>query len=196
MALTEKTPAPPESDPTPRSDERRKLLQTLGGGSVLMTVLSRPVYGGTTCLAASIAISMAATTSRAPAAASICYGLTPTQWKAHANQWPTPYCAVSSFGMVPTLYHCPTTGFSGQIFGDRSMLEVIDMQESGFGVGSLGRYMVAALLNARSGRTPVLNETTVRAMWNSMVSRGYYEPAPGVQWTSAELIAYIKTTMG
>jgi hypothetical protein len=76
------------------------------------------------------------------------------------------------------------------------MLEVIDINEGGIGLGALGRYIVAALLNARAGRTPVLTETTVRAMWNSMVAHGYYEPTPGVRWSPIELIAYLKTTMG
>jgi hypothetical protein len=33
-------------------------------------------------------------------------------------------------------------------------------------------------------------------MWNSTISAGYYEVAPGVRWSPLELIAYINTTMG
>ena len=60
----------------------------------------------------------------------------------------------------------------------------------------VGRYMVAALLNARSGRTPVLDETGVRTMWNDLVNHGYYEPTAGIKWTGAEIIAYLQSTMG
>jgi hypothetical protein len=76
------------------------------------------------------------------------------------------------------------------------MLEVIDMSEGGAGVAALGRYIVAALLNACSGRTPVLTESEVRTMWNNVVATGYYEPVPGVRWSPRELMAYLDTTMG
>lgn len=83
------------------------------------------------------------------------------------------------------------------MFGDRTLLEVIDIGEGGgAGTVSVGRYIVAALLNARSGRTPVLDETGVRNMWNDLVNLGYYEPTAGIQWTAPEIIAYLKTTMG
>jgi len=94
----------------------------------------------------------------------------------------------------PTRYHCPTTGFAGKVFGTRTMLEVLDVSQGG--LEGVGRYMVAALLNARSGRTPVLDETGVRTMWNDLVNNGYYEPTAGIKWTGAEIIAYLQSTMG
>jgi len=93
-----------------------------------------------------------------------------------------------------TLYHCPTTGLGGHIFAGKSMIEVIDLLQSS-GLNSLGRYIVAALLNAHSGRTPMLSETNVRAMWNDLINRGYYEPTAGIRWGAAEIVAYIKTTI-
>jgi hypothetical protein len=74
------------------------------------------------------------------------------------------------------------------------MIEVIDLMQSG-GLNSLGRYVVAALLNARSGRTPMLSETNVRAMWNDLINRGYYEPTAGIRWGATEIVAYIQTTI-
>jgi len=56
--------------------------------------------------------------------------------------------------------------------------------------------MAAALLNARSGRTPVLTEATVRNMWNDLINRGYFEPTAGVRWGATQIISYIRTTMG
>jgi hypothetical protein len=44
-----------------------------------------------------------------------------------------------------------------------SMLDVIGGDSSAAG---LGRYITAALLNARAGRTPVLDESGVRALSN------------------------------
>lgn len=92
-----------------------------------------------------------------------------------------------------TPFHCPTTGLGGRVFANHSMLEVIDLTRGG--LDSLGRYVVAALLNARSGRTPMLSETTVRAMWNDLINRGYYEPTAGIRWGAADIVAYIKTTI-
>ena len=100
----------------------------------------------------------------------------------------------SSYAATATPYHCSTTGLGGHVFAGKSMLEVIDLMQSG-GLNSLGRYIVAALLNARSGRTPVLNESSVRAMWNDLINRGYYEPTAGIRWGAAEIVAYIKTTI-
>jgi hypothetical protein len=74
-----------------------------------------------------------------------------------------------------------------------SMLDVIGADTNPAG---LGRYVTAALLNARAGRTPVLSEFGVRSMWNDVVNLGFYEPTAGVQWGPAQIVAYIKTTMG
>lgn len=182
----------------PLSDERRRWLRgALAAGPVLMTVASRPVLGQTNCVAAYVATSMGP--SHKVAATTYCSGLTPAQWKAHASEWPLPYCGSvhkSLGGYASTLYHCTTTGLGGRTFGDRTMLEVLDIQEGGVGIGGLGRYIVAALLNACSGRTPVLKEAGVRAMWNDTISVGYYAPNPGIQWSPPEIIAYLKTTMG
>lgn len=67
---------------------------------------------------------------------------------------------------------------------------------SGTDMGGLGRYMVAAMLNAAAGRTPVLTQVAVRNMWNDLISRGYFEPTAGVRWGASELISYLRTTMG
>lgn len=194
----EKHLPPDNSEPSrsPRSDERRRLLRAgLTAAPVIMTVASKPVLGSTICTAASV---MGSAASGAVRTASVCSGLTPNQWKVYAAQWPTPFCATNhtSTDRQATLYHCPVTGFSGRVYGDHTMLEVLDIHEGGGGTMALGRYMVAALLNACAGRTPVLSESGVRDMWNDLVNRGYYEPTAGVQWGAPEIIAYLKTTMG
>jgi hypothetical protein len=102
------------------------------------------------------------------------------------------YGATSTASATP--YHCQTTGLGGHVFAGKSMIEVIDLLQSG-GLNSLGRYIVAGLLNARSGRTPMLSETYVRAMWNDLINRGYYEPTAGIRWGAAEIVSYIKTTI-
>lgn len=189
------------TDPAPpRSSARRKLLRGgLAAGPVLMTVASRPVLGQVACTASAItSINMQSSINHN---CSITSGLSPEKWKSLAGQWPTPYTAASARSVTyagitqtqPTAYHCPTTGLGGHVFSGRSMLDVIDINHGG--LDSLGRYTVAALLNARAGRTPMLSETNVRAMWNDLVNRGYYEPTAGIRWGAAEIVAYIKTTI-
>ena len=89
-----------------------------------------------------------------------------------------------------TLYHCSTTGLGGSVYSHHTMLEVLETADG------VGPYFVAALLNARSGRTPVLTETNIRQMWNDVVNLGYYEPAAGIRWTASNVVTYIKTTIG
>jgi len=215
-----------------------------------MTVASRPVLGQTVCLTPSAGMSMPTSGTRTE---QVCTGLTPDQWKAIPDQWPSPYLAGtanssstvvksltdvnatstdlqsttttkstttqrrqpsgttsstgtsgttttttqgSSGSTEATLYHCPVTGFGGRVFGHRSMMDVLGMTDGGTNVHTLGRYMVAALLNACSGRTPVLGEDGVRDMWNDLVNRGYYEPAAGMRWDAGDIVAYLQTTMG
>lgn len=179
----------------PLSDERRRVLRgALTVGPVVMTLASKPVLGQVVCATASAT----SAGSQAAKLTAVCSGLTPSAWKARAMQWPLPYCATTMNyigGHSATQFHCPTTGLGGRIFGDRTMLEVLDIGEGGDGVQSLGRYIVAALLNARAGRTPVLTETGARNMWNDCVNQGCYEPTAGIRWTAPEIIAYLKTTM-
>jgi hypothetical protein len=59
----------------------------------------------------------------------------------------------------------------------------------------LGAYIAAALLNARSGRTPVLTVADVLAIWNEYTATGGYQPSAGVQWTASQIVTYLQSTM-
>ena len=186
----------------PKSVGRRRLIHAgLATGSVVMTVASRPVLGQA-CTVSTIGshtvLTSHTTTTCVPAT-----GMSPEWWKSRADTWPSPYCgtatqALSYQGVTtrePTAYHCPTTGLGGRVFGSHTMIEVIDLTSGGRNLHALGRYTVAALLNARSGRSPMLSETVVRNMWNDLLNRGYFEPTAGVRWGAAEIVAYIQTTI-
>lgn len=99
----------------------------------------------------------------------------------------------TSQGSQGTLFHSPTTGFGGTVFGSQTMLDVLG---SGAQMSGLGPYMVAALLNARAGRTPVLTEVAVRNIWNDLINGGFFEPTAGIRWGASEIVAYLRTTMG
>jgi hypothetical protein len=84
----------------------------------------------------------------------------------------------------------------GTTFSTHTMMYVLNHTTDN-ATYTLGGYIAAALLNAHTGRTPVLSEAAVRSMWNSIVTGpGFYEPTAGVHWGAPEIIAYIKTTMG
>ena len=59
---------------------------------------------------------------------------------------------------------------------------------------NLGMHIVAALLNAKKGYTPVLTELDVVNMWNEWASKGYFEPTANVRWNSAQIVQYIVST--
>jgi hypothetical protein len=177
------------------TNSRRRLLR-VGAGSapILLTLLSRPVLG-VECGTAS-AVGSSLHSSHSPQISS-CSGLSVSSWTS-ASTWPDPYKKRTKHGINgwdATPFHCTTTGLNGTVFSGKVMLDVMKLAEDG-AAKSVGRYCAAALLNARSNRTPVLTEATVRNIWHSYVSaKGYYEPTAGVHWGATQIIAYIKSTM-
>ena len=156
-----------------------------------------PTTTGSTNLRSYVAPPTAAATGNLPAYARMYYRMTgrlPTQLTSAApitpTTTPTTQPASAPAADPGTPYHCSTTGLSGRAYADHTMLDVLDIGDG------LGNYFVAALLNARSGRTPVLTEEGVRKMWNDVVNGGSYEPATGIRWTAQQVVAYIRTTMG
>ena len=192
-----------------RSDERRRLLRGgLAAGPVIMTVMSRPVFGLPTC-----------NYSQASGAGSICTappvpGYSISYWS-RTTSWPTPYVCGSSgsggyqsFAQVApsgqsgssgvnqgTLYHSSTTGLTGNVFGSHTMLQVLQGNAGGGAYKTLGRYVAAALLNAAAGRTPFLAQASIQKMWNQDLTLGYFEVSPGVRWSTSQIVSYLQSTM-
>ena len=95
----------------------------------------------------------------------------------------------------PTRFHSTTTGLGGRTFGNHTMLDVLQQNAGGAGYASLGSHIVAALLNAAAGKTPYLPATTIRKMWNDLISFGYFEPTAGVRWNADQIETYLRSTM-
>jgi hypothetical protein len=95
----------------------------------------------------------------------------------------------------PTKVHSKTTGLGGKVFDNASMLDVLRQNAGGGRYQALGRYVAAAMLNAAAGRTPYLDEGTIRQIWNDVIARGYFEPTAGVRWGAAEIVAYMQKTI-
>lgn len=58
----------------------------------------------------------------------------------------------------------------------------------------LAQHCVAALLNCRAGLTPFCPESTVKEMYNSCRTKGYFNPTAGVRWNASQCIEYIQST--
>jgi len=187
------SPAPEGSEALTRAANRRRLLRGgLAAAPVLLTLASRPVLGQT---CTSISGMMSGNTSSPGGRAVVCSGLSPSFWKQEQSftAWPSPYVPKSITGAVErkaTMFHAC---FTGSQFNGKSLLEVLDPSTSDR--TGMGRYAVAALLNAQAGKTPVLTVATVKNIWSECTSKGYYELSAGVRCYPKEIIAYLKTTM-
>lgn len=110
-----------------------------------------------------------------------CSGRTPGYWKQDQwfGQWPSPYVAS---GSGSTRFDS-VFGPAGE-YQSKTLLDVLKLQGNEMGRDALARHVVAALLNAQKGLTPanVLSVVTVKAIWASFVSMGYYEPTAGIKW--------------
>lgn len=200
-------PTLPETPADSAVSTRRYWLKAgVAAPTVLLTLASRPVFG-VQCRTASAFTSL--NTSVTGRGISVCNGLTPQQWCAGyrhvqgggltrlGTRWPPPYVPVAAHGttgLQATLFHSPVTGLFGDIFHHKTFLEVLELP--GGGLQDLGKYIAAAMLNARSGRTPMLDETRVRQMWNDYVSMRSFEPTAGVRWDIPQIVLYIRSTMG
>jgi len=55
----------------------------------------------------------------------------------------------------------------------------------------LARDIVASLLNAQAGLTPGISVGTVKGIWKEYATKGFFEPAAGVQWGFQDIMTYI-----
>jgi hypothetical protein len=119
-------------------------------------------------------------------------GRSPGFWKTHTgtSYWPQPYYShsvrvgrktipASTFRTVFCANGAPNP------FGTTTtLLEVLE--SGGGGSKAVARACVAALLNAKSGRTPqtILSANDVLNIWQQYATKGYFEPIAGIKWYS------------
>ncbi|CAH1082190.1 hypothetical protein [Candidatus Nitrotoga sp. 1052] len=186
-------------------ESRRRLTKSgLAVSGVLLTIASRPSLGGDICKTPSGFLSGNLSFHGTPQS---CSGRTPGYWGTHYD-WPSPYLVGSrtdsrhkqnsNSWSGGTMFNNSTLGFDCSGNGARyitySMMQVILLGGS-YDPYQLGAHCVAALLNARSGWTPVLTEAQVRNIFNEYASNGYFEPTAGIHWTPEEIVTYLKQTM-
>ena len=170
--------------PSVRVGRRNLLRGAIGAAPVMLTLVSRPVIGAS-CSSASAFGSINA--SR-PGPVPSCTGRSPGYWKNHAS-WPAGYIATGSKATQFNTTFGNTGGYPG-----KSLRDVLI--QGGGGKDALARQIVAALLNAANGWVPptVFSVSTVKAIWTSFVTTGYYSPTAGVKWNSTQIINWLTTT--
>ena len=208
----EKTQFPHDlADQTKSVDESRRRFTRSGLAisGVILTLASRPVLGEFVCKSPSGFLSGNVSVHGAP---QTCSGLTPGYWGnwggsgPQPNKWPLPYyspgvCSTgtscsqasdwSGGNLFSSVFNC---NGNGSKYNNYTMMQVIWLGGGG-DPDQLGAHIVSALLNARSGFTPVLTETQVINMFNEWNQNGYFEPTAGVQWDGADIVSYLQTTM-
>ena len=192
---------PPRADPS----RRRILRASLGAAPVLMSLASRPVFGGQwktvggggngQCFTPSGFVSMPTSQHGAP---TYCSGRTPGYWKQqqHFSSWVPPY--------YPTTVSGPgghdATKFTDVFYAVSSpyppattFLEVLGKQ--GGPPDDVARHIVAAVLNVAAGWTPVLTIPVLQGIWSEYINTGggtvgYFEPTAGVKWYHDDIVTY------
>jgi hypothetical protein len=182
-------PSTPSPAPEPVPTRRRLLRGGLAAGPVLMTLVSRPVLGDGRvgfgqCTTPSGFVSANASTAGRGVT---CLGRSQGYWKnVSASQWPAPY-------QPTTLFNAVFNNPAYNPYNGKTLLDVLGL--GGGPPNAVARDIVAALLNAQKGLTPVLTVSAVKDIWSEYITVGYYTPSSGAQWNADEIIAYLVTTM-
>jgi hypothetical protein len=183
------TESPPPAGGDPNTSRRRLLQGGLAAAPVLMTLVSRPVLAQRTPLCTTPSGFVSANASTAGRGIS-CTGRTQGYWKnLSADQWPSPFLPGTLFNTAFNL------SSSAAPFAGQTLLQVLT-QGGGAPIYDVARTIVAALLNAAAGLTPVLTVQVVRHMWQeySNTGFGFFSPSSGARWNHDELMDYLGTT--
>lgn len=201
------------------NESRRRFGKSgVAASGVILTLASRPVLAGWECLSPSGFQSGNLSTHVRPP---LCEGRTPGYWQAKKG-WPSPYTTGTCTNTKNPSSNDPVdwkngTPFSGTFncggYGAMyqsaclpvrnapckptnplSLMQILLLggKDDHY---QLGAHIVAALLNAKMGWTPVLSVQAVKDMFNEWAAKGYYEPSASVKWSAADIVTYLKTTM-
>jgi len=181
-------PSPARGDP--RAGRRRLLQGALAGAPVLMTLVSRPVLAVQCTTPSGFVSANASTAGRGVN----CTGHTPAFWQtAPASQWPSGFPPNQPFNVF---FNTPTYPPYGPPGPPKSLRDVLQLPPTA-PVDDVARFIVAALLNAASGLTPVLTTQLVKHIWSEYYTSGFgfFSPSSGARWNHDEIIEYLSTTM-
>jgi hypothetical protein len=204
-------PAPtPEATQAALIARRRLLRGSLGVAPVLMVSAPRSVMAGT-CSTASAWTSATLNTSHAATTVQT-NGRLPAHWKGCGpalaqSEWPTTCLIVDGNGVrtdksqpFNSVFSTSYTAYNG-----KSLMDVLGQNAASGGNDELAKYVIAALLNARTGKTNcIVDEFTVQTIWTKCATGSFFEPTAGIQWKASwsnspgspgGCIAWLKSTM-
>ena len=187
----------------PASLVRRRLLHGgLSAAPVLMVSAPRSVMASDGACATGSAYAMSTLAqSGVRASQPVCSGHSPEYWSGCSlSYWPgTCLHTATSTKKFDDLFG------SANGYGSSVRLRDVVSLSSATDKDKLARYVVAALLNVRKGKTPavVMTESTVMEIWAACSAGSYYEPTAGVFWyagssvpaTSGGVVEWLKSTM-
>lgn len=170
-----------------KSPGRRRFGKSgMAASGVLATLASGPVLGGPlrACTTPSGSLSGGHSTH---GTTPVCAGRTPGYWKNH-TAWPIINRSTVRFDSV---FNCSFG--SAASFVSVTMLDVLTPKK--YDKDGLGRHLVAAYLNIQAQWSPFQTVGMLQAMWNEIEGAGVYHPTAGVNWSGADVVTYLKTTM-
>jgi len=175
----------PSAGENPKASRRRLLQGALATAPVLMTLVSRPVLAQQ-CQTPSGFVSGNASSA---GSAVECLGHSPQYWISVSapphHQWPA--------GLPPPREFDSVFAHNSHCYPGKKLLDVLELQ--GGAPDDVARLIVAALLNAAAGLTPVLSENAVKGIWGEYLATGSFSPSSGAHWSHDDIIAYLLTTM-
>lgn len=181
---------------SPRGAARRRFAKAgLGASGVILTLASQPGMAADKlmCTSAS-AFGYLTPASHKHPAASACDGLSPGYWKNHTEMWVNEYSPQAKFGAVFTCY-----GFTADL-APVPLVEVLgpskEWKDKFVDQHNVAMHIVAALLNAVSGRVPQLPKQKVFELWDIYARDQQYSPRPNVYWNGGKIVEYLTSTMG
>ena len=178
-------------DLSPQGAARRRFGRAgLGASGVIMTLASQPGMATTVCRPPSGFLS--GTWASNHPKATWCYGAKPTDWCANKSQWYA-YARTDYSKQFYRVFACTGNTQSLRLY---TLYQIVAGECSTKDRDEVAKYIVAALLNARAGTTPVLTEEKIFQIWNEYTSSLKYTPTAGAKaWNGKEIVNYLKSTM-
>lgn len=179
---------------SPHGAARRRFARAgLGASGVILTLASQPGMATEKLMCTSASAFGYFTPASHQQARVACDGRSPDYWKTWTGQWHGAYTSPNAkFGEVFKCFGntAPLAGMTLlQVLGPPGEYEGRDKH-------IVGMHIVAALLNARCGRVPQLPETKVFEIWNEYSRTQHYCPREKTLWNGAQIVDYLKSTMG
>lgn len=168
---------------------RRRFAKAGASAGAILTLASQPAMATGTCTSPSGFLSgnLSRHNHQVP-----CSGLLPLYWRDHHYSWRSAGCnGKSKFSdNFPTLSRCSH-------LNTYTCYDIVDTSKvtNRDDATDVAMYIMATLLNVRSGRIGFLTETQVKEIWYAYASTGVYKPKAGVSWSGREIVNYLSSTM-